>query len=90
MKEIPANPPLLHDMLSLADAFNEHICIIEFMLTAMPAVMGSEEAQTPEAVMGAKWCSQMLQSRTRELKHSLNQVLDRYRAEHDKADQPDY
>ncbi len=86
MKNKTTNQPLLHDMVLLTDAFAEHICVSAFLMRALPAVLASEDTQIPEIVEGARLCADMLQSRTRELKQSLDHALDRYRVEHGVAD----
>ncbi len=84
-----ADQSLKHELLLLVDDFAEHTCISAFLLSALPAVMSSDDAQRPEVIEGAKLCADRLQSRTRELKQSLDQAYERYRGELDKADSPD-
>jgi len=82
--------PLKHELLLLVDDFAEHTCISAFLLSALPAVMSSDDAQRPEVIEGAKMCSETLQARTLELKQSLDHAYERYRAEQDNADSPDH
>ncbi len=84
-----ADQSLKHELLLLVDDFAEHTCISAFLLSALPAVMASDDAQRPEVIEGAKICAQMLQSRTQELKRSLDHAYDRYRVEQDNAESPD-
>lgn len=84
-----SDQPLKHELLLLVDDFSEHTCISAFLLSALPSVMSSDDAQRPEVIEGAKLCAEMLQSRTRELKQSLDHAYERYRVEQDKTDSSD-
>jgi hypothetical protein len=84
-----AEQSLKHELLMLVDDFAEHACISAFLLSALPSVMSSDDAQHPEVIEGAKLCAEMLQSRTRELKQSLDHAYERYRVEQDKTDSSD-
>jgi hypothetical protein len=81
--------PLKHELLMLVDDFAEHTCISAFLLSALPAVMSSDDAQRPEVIEGAKLYANILQSRTREMKRRLDHAYERCRAEQDKTDSSD-
>ncbi len=81
----PANQPLKHELVLLADDSAEHACISAFFLRALIAVMPNDD---PEVAEGARLCAAMILSRAKELKHNVDHVLARYLAEHCKADSP--
>ncbi len=78
--------PLLHDLIILADDFAEHACVSAFLLTALSTVASTDDVQQPDVAAGAKLCAQMLQSQTSQLNRRLDNICQRYRAEHGKAD----
>ncbi len=91
--ETPAKPDeersLMHELILLADDFSDYTCVSSFLCSALAAVMSTDEPLQAEVIEGAKRCTEMLQSRTRQLKQDLHHVCELYRLQQGKVDLPD-
>lgn len=84
------NLPLSQMLIDLSDQFSEFVCINAFLSEAFSNMLAEQEAMNDEIVRGAQYCAESLRTRSFELKSELDQVRQRYLAEHERRLHPDY
>ena len=77
------NLPLSERLIDLSDQFSEFVCINAFLSEAFSNMLAEQEAMNDEIVRGAQYCAESLRTRSFELKRDLDQVCERYLAEHE-------
>lgn len=70
--------PLEQDLLQLADGLAEYTVINAFLCSSFTAVLSVDEAAREEVIQGAKYFSDFLQRRLRELRYDLDLVRERH------------
>jgi hypothetical protein len=76
------NLPLSQKLIDFSDQFSEFVCINAFLSEAFSNMLAEQEAMNDEIVRGALYCAESLRTRSFELKRELDQVRERYLAEH--------
>jgi len=69
---------LEEEIIHLSDSFAEFISINAFMSAAMTAVMSADDSVPEDVLQGAKRCSDIVRSRTLELKVEMDHFRKRY------------
>ena len=82
--------PLSQRLVEFSDQFSEFVCINAFLSEAFSNMLAEQEAMNDEIVRGAQYCAESLRTRSFELKSELDQVRERYLAEHERRLHPDY
>ncbi len=74
---------LAQELVLLSDHFAEFVCINAFLSEAFSSMLEKQEEMNEEVVRGAQYCSDSLRTRSFELKSELDQVREKYLAEHE-------
>ncbi len=69
--------PLEQELLQLADGLAEYSAINAFLCRSFAAVLSADDAAGEDVIQGAKYFSDFLQHRVRELRYGLELVRER-------------
>ena len=72
---------LSQEIVQLSDNFSEFNKVNAFLCDAFTSVMSSDDPVRDDVLQGAKYCSDYLQFRSRELKEAIDQLRERCVAE---------
>ena len=75
--------PLSQRLVEFSDQFSEFVCVNAFLSEAFSNMLAEQEAMNNEIVRGAQYCAVSLRTKSFELKSELDQVRERYLAEHE-------
>lgn len=76
---------LSQEIVQLSDNFSEFNKVNAFLCVAFTSVMSSDDPVQENVLQGAKYCSDYLQVRSRELKEAIDQLRERCAAEGSKC-----
>ncbi|HEX7455433.1 MAG TPA: hypothetical protein VF296_05255 [Gallionella sp.] len=82
-RKLDGNLPLSQELIQFSDDLTEFICINAFMCDAFSNILAKQEAMNDESARGALYCAESLKTKSFELRAALDQVRERYLAEHE-------
>ena len=74
---------LAQELVQFSDHFAEFVCINAFLSDAFSSMLSKQDEMNDEIIRGAQYCSGSLRTRSFELKSELDQVREKYLAEHE-------